>query len=146
LKGIASIGFTALGMDVPQFVSTFQLMKDEMYTAEIQKINFKKPFFSPPQEKYISTSFKIYCINFGVSCSFQILPNLFVILLMVLSCRTHCLSHSFFTGGFPSRRKKHDKTNFNQGKFSMNRSKESLLLTVKLLEEMQRAFKQHNLN
>lgn len=74
LKRIAFIGFTASGMDVPQFVSSFQLMKDEMYTTEIQKINLKKtPFF--PQKKYIPMSFKIFCINFGVSSFFQILSK-----------------------------------------------------------------------
>lgn len=36
LKGIAFIGFIASVMDVP-IVSTFQLMKDVMYTTEIPK-------------------------------------------------------------------------------------------------------------
>lgn len=80
LKGIAFIDFIASVMDVPQFVSTFQLMKDVMHTIEIKKekkINLKEtPFF--PQKKCIPVSFKIFCNNTGVSfwlVFFQILSK-----------------------------------------------------------------------
>lgn len=67
-------------MDVLQFVSTFQLRKDEMYTTEIQKVNFKKHLFFL-QKKYISMCFKMFFINFGVSSFFFRFPNLFPVTL-----------------------------------------------------------------